>query len=175
MAGHRFAATFPRRAARASIDERRRPFALSPVLPLVPDPPATVDRQDLQEVWFAGVHSDVGGMFEKGARPVGRAVKADGPRGVRPRARAGRGRHAYMSQVIDDCATGAIDVMSPWWDVLGRHRRHVQPRAAARQRAAAHSHDPAYRRRAEIPEDVTFLDDGWLPSSTIGAATVPDR
>jgi len=43
-----------------SIDEKRRPFR--PTL-LAPDAPG-LQRGDFKEVWFAGVHSDVGGTFE---------------------------------------------------------------------------------------------------------------
>lgn len=43
-----------------ALDERRRPF---PVYRFDPDLVSASDRR-LQEVWFAGVHSDVGGQFE---------------------------------------------------------------------------------------------------------------
>jgi uncharacterized protein (DUF2235 family) len=51
-----------------SIDESRRPFA--PYLVHAPGPkhPMVQKNQDLAEVWFSGVHSDVGGMFAEGTR-----------------------------------------------------------------------------------------------------------
>jgi uncharacterized protein (DUF2235 family) len=151
-----------------SIDERRRPFALSPVVPLDPAPPATVDSQDLLQVWFAGVHSDVGGMFDKGARlsdiPLKWMVKEACAHGLAPV--VARTYDTYLTQVTGECATGAVHVMSRWWGVLGRRRRRVPSRAfvhaSVRTRIAA---DSGYRGRTRIPDDVQFVDDDWLPAA----------
>lgn len=150
-----------------SIDERRRPFALSPVVPLKPDPPTTVDSQDLQEVWFAGVHSDVGGMFEDGARlsdiPLKWIVEEACAHGLAPV--VARTYDSYRTQVTRECATGAVHVMSWWWGVLGWRRRHVpndsNVHASVKTRI---DHDPGYRRRDPIPDTVVFVDDDWLTS-----------
>jgi uncharacterized protein (DUF2235 family) len=44
-----------------SIDERRAFFRQNPIFP--PDPRDVQEPQDLKQVWFAGVHSDVGGSY----------------------------------------------------------------------------------------------------------------
>jgi uncharacterized protein (DUF2235 family) len=44
-----------------SIDERRAFFRQNPIFP--PDPRDVDQLQDLKRVWFAGVHSDVGGSY----------------------------------------------------------------------------------------------------------------
>ena len=51
-----------------SIDEKRRPFAEYLVYTPAAGHLLVCRDQDLQEVWFAGVHSDVGGMFAQGTR-----------------------------------------------------------------------------------------------------------
>ena len=58
-----------------AIDETRRPFA--PYLVYRPNPKhILVDQnQDLVEVWFSGVHSDIGGMFAAGTRLSDIALK----------------------------------------------------------------------------------------------------
>ena len=144
-----------------SIDEKRRPYAAYPVLPLATpqNPP-----QRIEQVWFAGVHSDVGGMFRDGARLsdiplkwMAQHVKAAGAvMAAPPFAEA-------MSQVTLDDATGAPHRMSPVWLLVGVRHRVVPPdalvHASVQRRIAA---DPGYA--DHIPATVTYVDESWLDS-----------
>lgn len=142
-----------------SIDERRRSFV--EYLVHEPDPDhLLVARQDLQEVWFAGVHSDVGGMFREGARlsdlPLKWMVEEAVEAGllVRPRA------YKEVAHVGEDEATGAPHRMGRLWALLGSHRRKVPAGAlvhASVQRRI--EKDPDYARRLPLPH--TFVDPAW--------------
>lgn len=148
-----------------AIDERRRPFALSPVVPLAVNPPATVDSQDLWQVWFAGVHSDVGGTFDQGARlsdiPLRWMINEACLHGLAPV--VARTYDTYMTQVTRQCATGAVHAMSRWWGLLRWSQRHVPNRADVHASVEMRmDHDPVYRKNAQIPSDVNFVDGTWL-------------
>jgi len=143
-----------------SIDESRRPFA--PYLVHSPNPRHlwVQESQDLQEVWFAGVHSDVGGMFATGTRLSDIPLKwmADEAVGkgllVRP------SDYAQMSMLTDVDPTGPPHVMSRWWRLLGPGRRTVPDsaliHASVRQRVAEH---PEYRRR--LPKSPNYVCTDW--------------
>ena len=149
-----------------SIDEWRRPFAGYPVLEL--DPVAGVSPQDLEQVWFSGVHSDVGGMFADGARlsdvPLKWMAQAAAAAGLLldPAAFA-----AAQQQVTTECATGAIHTNSPIWLLAGGRRLRKLPEtgavvhASVATRLQAH---PDYRRRLPPAGQYTIIDDHWLDS-----------
>lgn len=136
-----------------SIDEKRRPFASYPVQPLDPGP--DVIDQDLAEVWFAGVHSDVGGMFNDTRRlsdiPLKWMVQEAVVAGlsVEPRAYT-----IAQDQVRDADATDRVHVMNPIWALAGPGRRKVP--ATALVHASVHDRiagDARYGRK--IPESRT--------------------
>jgi uncharacterized protein (DUF2235 family) len=142
-----------------SIDEKRRAYAEYLVEKPRPDhliPPA----QDLQEVWFAGVHSDVGGMFEQGARLSDIPLKWMANEAVaaglliRPRA------YADVQEVTDEEAIGAIHKMSSTWILLGTRRRRLpegaQVHASVSRRMEA---DSGYAKR--LPARFVIVDEDW--------------
>ncbi len=142
-----------------SIDEKRRPYVVEPVVPTNPKH-LVKTPQDCLQVWFAGVHSDVGGRFEKGA-PLSdipfkwmaeHAVKA----GLLVRSRA----YDEASHVTDESATGAIHVMGKAWALLGTRRRKVPDgavvHASVRRRIET---DPGYAKK--LPASFTYDDDDW--------------
>jgi uncharacterized protein (DUF2235 family) len=142
-----------------AIDEWRRPYV--EYLIDAPNPEHLIpSAQDLQEVWFAGVHSDVGGMFEHGSRlsdiPLKWMAEEAVQAGlvVRPKALA------EAQQVDDDKATGAVHSMNRVWALLGTHRRSVPPgarvHASVRRRIEV---DPGYASR--VPNDAVFVDPDW--------------
>ena len=145
-----------------SIDERRRPFGLTRVH--LND---GVAGQNLKEVWFSGVHSDVGGTFDSGTRVSDIPLKW-----MIQEARAAGLDHIvqrtlteYLTQVTADCATGPIHTNSWIWKLLIDKRRRVEigdnVHASVRARIAAL---PDYKTGARIPDDVNFVDDDWLTS-----------
>lgn len=150
--------TIPLNVARVrhavSIDERRKPYR--EYLLALERP----ERTDASEVWFAGVHSDVGGTFDddprlstialrwvaEGARDAGLLFDAD--------------RFAKECAVTADFATGTIHAMDRVWALVGTRRRPIPPGAevhsSVRARMAA---DPSYR--PGLPADVTWADPSW--------------
>lgn len=143
-----------------AIDEKRRPFA--PYLVSTPNPrhPHVARDQDLLEVWFAGVHSDVGGMFATGTRLSDIALKwmTDEAVGagllVRPDA------YAQMSQLTDVDPTGDHHVMPWWWNLMGPGRRTVPDtamiHASVKERVQKDS-----RYGARLPESPKYVCDDW--------------
>jgi uncharacterized protein (DUF2235 family) len=143
-----------------SIDEWRRPYREYSVHR--PDPDHLIPTpQDLQEVWFAGVHSDVGGMFEHGARlsdvPLKWMAEQAVDAGLLVRARKWA---TVQEQVSASVATDPIHDMGAAWRLLGVRRRTVPEganiHASAQVRADS---NPAYRRR--FPGDYTVVDREW--------------
>ncbi|MEO8906626.1 MAG: DUF2235 domain-containing protein [Microbacteriaceae bacterium] len=157
-----------------SIDEKRAPFKEYLV-------DARADAS-LEEVWFAGVHSDVGGTFvdrEPTAPPPRPGVKTPDPRLstiplkwiiegaiaegliVRPRA------------VSAACAVSVADAMARlhkrgWaWLLLGTRNRRIPAGASVhssvRARAAG---DPQF----SAPTDVVWADPGWADAPSAARA-----
>lgn len=137
-----------------SIDEKRRPYREYLVRPKASVPP-----RDVVEVWFAGVHSDVGGSFEdfpglgkislkwmlEHASRAGLRVDADVVRKLR--------------KVTAGDALDRVHRMGWVWMFLGYRKRPVTPanakiHASVRDRMGA---DPNYNPRA--PKDTIVWDD----------------
>jgi uncharacterized protein (DUF2235 family) len=144
-----------------SIDENRRPFA--PYLVNAPNPKhLMVERhQDLAEVWFAGVHSDVGGMFAEGSRLSDIALKwifdEAVAHGLRPR-QAAYPQLLRMMQNVD--SSGDIHKMSGWWKMLGPGKRTVPESALIHASVQDRlSTNPKYEKR--LPKSRTFVDTQW--------------
>ena len=144
-----------------SIDENRRPFAAY----LVEKPNANhikVSRsQDLLEVWFAGVHSDVGGMFATGTRLSDIALKwmvdeamATGL-WVRP-----RGYDDMVEALEDVDPAGPIHVNKSLWKVLGPGTRTV-PDGALVHHSVQERLDSAGPHRNRLPDRRTVVDAEW--------------
>ena len=155
-----------------SIDEKRRPYREYLVEP-------TQDSR-LEEVWFAGVHSDVGGTFDDDPRlsTISLDWILDGaieegliidPRLVRHRV-----------HVDDANAVGTIHKMDWIWALLTFRRRPIP--------AGAHVHTSVRERReklpdypAVIPSDVVWDDPQWatavlpdVPAATPAEATAAE-
>jgi uncharacterized protein (DUF2235 family) len=137
-----------------SIDEKRRPYREYLV-------EAKPPRPALEEVWFAGVHSDVGGTFEDDPRlaHITRKWMVDGA--VAAGLKIAPGAYQKICPVTADDASGTIHRMGLVWAALTyRHRRippgarvhcSVQPRLTA---------DPSYEHK--MPRDVVWDDENWL-------------
>lgn len=143
-----------------AIDESRRPFA--PYLVDAPNPrhrPAP-RNQDLREVWFSGVHSDVGGMFAEGTRLSDIPLKWMADEALAAGLLVRTGRFAAMSKLEGVDPAGPIHTNNPAWRLLGAGRRTVPGNAlihaSVRDRIAA---DPGYAKR--LPAEPTFVYDDW--------------
>jgi uncharacterized protein (DUF2235 family) len=143
-----------------AIDEVRRPFA--PYLVNHPNPNhLMVDKdQDLVEVWFSGVHSDVGGMFSSGTRLSDIPLKWMADEAVACELRVRPHAYADMSRLDGVDPTGPWHKM-PWvWQLLGPGRRTVPDtaliHASVRERVAK---DPSYAKR--LPAAPNYVCDNW--------------
>lgn len=142
-----------------SIDEWRRPYV--EYLFTSPDPDhLLVADQDLQEVWFAGVHSDVGGMFEEGARLSDVPLKWMAEHAVQAGVLVRPNAYKAASTLTDDAATGAPHRMGRFWAGLGVRRRRIPARAQVHASVERRiGTDPSYA--SKLPAGHVFVDPGW--------------
>ena len=136
-----------------SIDEKRRPYREYLVQAKPPAPALT-------EVWFAGVHSDVGGTFEDDPRLAAITLRwmVEGARAA--------GLHLtdeaedVSSAVTRDNATGTVHEMGRIWALLGYRHRPVPTGARIHQSVRTRTGtDAGYA--ARLPADVVWDDPDW--------------
>jgi uncharacterized protein (DUF2235 family) len=150
-----------------AIDEWRRPYVSYAVEPLTPGP--LVTKQDLAQVWFAGVHSDVGGMFPSGGHLSNIPFKWIAQEAVRAGLRVNK--LAYddaQRDVAAADATAAVHRMSPVWLLAGgRKLRRVPTGADVHSSVEARLQaDHSYEKRlpGHSRSNVNFVDPEWLTS-----------
>jgi len=159
-----------------SIDEKRRPYREYLIEDRGSSPAAhggadrhTAAEHHVEEVWFAGVHSDIGGTFPDdsrlaqitfkwvvdGALEAGLVLKADA--------------YEKSCTVTPENAQGGVHRMGWVWVLLTYRRRRVPADAKVHASVRARiSDDPGYRGR--IPGTVTWDDPAWLlPSKYLPA------
>lgn len=108
-----------------AIHEWRRPFQYSPVTPHGAKPV-------LEEVWFSGVHSDIGGGFERDdLSRISLKWVLDGAldAGIRLRQKA----YPAVCEVSVSDACSDVNKMSRWWTALGVSRRALPDKAVIHQ------------------------------------------
>jgi uncharacterized protein (DUF2235 family) len=143
-----------------SMDEKRRPFA--EYLVHNPDPGHLLvcENQDLLEVWFAGVHSDVGGMFATGTRLSDVPLKWMADEAVAHGLLVRRNAYRDASKLTGVDPVGPIHKMNGWWRLLGPGGRVVPDgakiHASVEDRIRA---DKSYAKR--LPKQFTFVDEEW--------------
>lgn len=150
-----------------SIDEKRRPYREYAVQP-------KSARPALTEVWFAGVHSDVGGTFDDDPRLAAITLRwmVEGAAATGVHFDDRRAEKA-ISAVTADSARGTVHRMGWVWALLTYRRRPVPAGArvhhSVRARLAA---DPGYR--AKLPADAVWDEPDW-PLAPAGAQPAADR
>jgi len=139
-----------------SIDEKRRPYEEYLVQPRDKDPRPVID-----EVWFAGVHSDVGGRFEDDPRLADVALKwmvdgaLDAGLVLKPTA------YANSCTVAADYANGTVHKMGWVWAVLTYRHRRVPPGARVHDSVRSRvQNETTYA--AKLPDPVVWDDPGWV-------------
>ncbi|MFI1938726.1 DUF2235 domain-containing protein [Streptomyces purpureus] len=148
-----------RRARHAvSLDERRRPYEEYLIeRPRTPRPPPAL----VEQVWFAGVHSDVGGTFDDDPQLPTIALKwvVDGALDAGLLLKDA----AYETALAVDAghALGTVHRMGHVWALL-TYRSRIAPPGASVHDSVRHrvAHDPRYGRR--LPKDVVWADTDWL-------------
>ena len=143
-----------------SIDEKRRPFAEYLVHGPHPNHLLVCKDQDLMEVWFAGVHSDVGGMFATGTRLSDIPLKWMADEAVAHGLLVRRNAYRDATKLTGADPAGPIHKISGWWRLLGPGGRVVPEgakiHASVEDRIRA---DPSYIKR--LPKEYTFVDMEW--------------
>ena len=146
-----------------SIDEYRRPY--QDYLAGVYDTKGHGIEPDVYEVWFAGVHSDVGGTFAddaanhplckitlkwmlQGAVAAGVLVK-QGP------------YHAMCAKVTADNARGKVHRMGKSWRILGYRKRVVPGHAKVHESVRARTAAADLKYGPALPTDAVYVDEHW--------------
>ncbi|MDQ1485071.1 MAG: hypothetical protein QOJ62_764 [Actinomycetota bacterium] len=152
-----------------SIDEKRRPYQQY-LITAPAEPPVPV----VEEVWFAGVHSDVGGTFEDDPRLSHIALKwiVDGAldAGILLK------KNAYQRSctLLPDNAVGTVHRMGLVWALLTYRHRSVPADAhvhqSVRDRIAA---DGKYQ--ARVPRGVRWDDESWLTPHRLAPPAAESR
>lgn len=135
-----------------SIDEHRRPFREYLI--------DTPDDHTREEVWFAGVHSDVGGTYPDDRdlstitlKWVVEEAVAQGML-VEPR------KYAVECSVAPSFASGAQHHNARWWMLLGSRKRPLEPcrRFHASVRDAVRGGGSSLR---ALPQPAAWADEDW--------------
>ncbi|MEV0937768.1 DUF2235 domain-containing protein [Streptomyces phaeochromogenes] len=141
-----------------SIDEKRRPYEEYLVLP--PEKPGAPGPL-IEQAWFAGVHSDVGGTFDDDPKLSTVALKwiVDGALDSGLLLRAGT--YAEHLTLEPGHALGTVHRMGRIWILLTYCRRRVPEDAQVHESVRLRvESDAAYRKR--IPTGVGWADKHWL-------------
>ncbi|MFF5284444.1 DUF2235 domain-containing protein [Streptomyces sp. NPDC013171] len=141
-----------------SIDEKRRPYEEYLVLP--PEEPGAPGPM-IEEVWFAGVHSDVGGTFDDDPKLPTVTLKwiVDGALDADLLLKDG----AYLKHLAlgPGHALGTVHRMGRVWALLTYRHRRVPRDARVHESVRLRTEfDADYRKR--IPVGVTWSDEEWL-------------
>lgn len=135
-----------------AIDEKRRPYEAY----LLDDA-----RPPGEEVWFAGVHSDVGGTFADDPRLSTLALRWVATAARDAGLQVDEGAFARACAVTPEHATATVHTMGRVWGLLGYEQRSVPEGAWVHQSVELRARsDPAYRRR--LPQQVRWADASWL-------------
>lgn len=159
-----------------SIDEKRRPYRDYPIEDLGRSHAAhsgaghhIAAEHHVEEVWFAGVHSDIGGTFPDDPRLAQITFKwvVDGAlaAGLIPKPRA----YEKSCRVTLENARGKVHRMGWVWALLTYRRRQMPAGAKVHESVRVRiSEDSGYRGR--IPDTTTWDDPDWLlPSKYLPA------
>lgn len=137
-----------------SIDEKRRPYEEYLI-----DPGA---KSDLEEAWFAGVHSDVGGTFENDPSLATISLKWMVDAAISNDLFLRDGAYAKACHVEESFATeGTIHRMGWYWALLTYRRRRIASDAKIHSSVRARrNHYPLYR--PELDDQTTsWVDQDW--------------
>jgi uncharacterized protein (DUF2235 family) len=143
-----------------SIDEQRRPYAAYLVDPALKSP--TQDQQrHLTEVWFAGVHSDLGGAFVPDGRLGDIALKWVTEGAVEQGVLVDAAKwDRVQTTVTPDYAEGTLHRNAWLWRVLRRRRRRI-PEGANLHDSVRLRMDRVGSYRPVLPVNHTWVDRSW--------------
>lgn len=142
-----------------ALDEWRSKYVEYLVKPVDPDH-LIPTPQDLAEVWFSGVHSDVGGTYPDGVPMSDIPLKWLVDEAVEKGLLVHRRRYLSTCKVDHPIALGPPHKNSRWWRILGSRRRRPPEgalvHASVQERIAA---DASYRKH--LPQSFRVVDEDW--------------
>ncbi|MHC3472119.1 DUF2235 domain-containing protein [Streptomyces sp. 7R007] len=144
-----------------SLDEKRRPYREFLVRPREPDP--ETGESTAEEVWFAGVHCDVGGTFDHApGDPLLSTIALKWiTDGVRDELDFREDAYAEQTAVTEAFAEAPVHHNGPLWVLVGRRSRPVPPAAvlhsSVRLRRERH---PGYH--PELAGRTLWADPDWI-------------
>jgi uncharacterized protein (DUF2235 family) len=140
-----------------SIDEYRRPY--KDYLALADercDPRPVID-----EVWFSGVHSDVGGTFEDDPRLCKITLRWMARAAVDAGLIVKQGPYwGMVRKVTDDNARGVVHRMGKVWALVGYRKRVIPPRARVHASVRARM-EAGLGYAPKVPDGVQWVDEDW--------------
>lgn len=135
-----------------AIDEWRRPFSPALVKPTA--------ESRLEEVWFAGVHSDIGGTFKDNADLSTITLKWLLEGAIEEGLLVQPAVYAARTAVNRSFASGVLHTNGWPWHLLGTHRRYILDGAAVHDSVRTRSDlDPRYR--PPLPATPVWVDPAW--------------
>jgi uncharacterized protein (DUF2235 family) len=150
-----------------SIDEKRRPFREYLVTPS--------PQSQLEEVWFAGVHTDVGGTFEDDPRLSSVALKWIVEGAIEEGMLVEPVPYAKACTVDEFTADGAVHSNSWIWKVFIDRTRPIPPGAFIHSSARPRMSAPGPS-AARVPRGVQWADPRWTDLAPLpGQAATPVR
>lgn len=139
-----------------AIDEKRRPYR---------EYLLDGQRPPGDEVWFAGVHSDVGGTFEDDSRLSTIALRWVATAARDAGLLVDEAAFERECAVTPEHAAGTVHRMGRIWALLTYKQRRVPDDALVHSSVRVRTgSDPAYRKR--LPGEVQWADPDWLPTSS---------
>lgn len=139
-----------------SINEKRRPYREYLVFPREGS-----DRPELTEVWFAGVHSDVGGTFEDDPRLSDISLKWMAEQAMSSGLLVDRKQYERRCALDKDYALGTVHEMGWVWALLTYRRRTITPGDAWVHESVRYKLDHDERFKANIPANARWADPHW--------------
>ncbi|MDY7527858.1 MULTISPECIES: DUF2235 domain-containing protein [unclassified Cryobacterium] len=136
-----------------SIDEKRRPFREYLVTPS--------PQSQLEEVWFAGVHTDVGGTFEDDPRLSNVTLKWIVEGALEEGMLVEPGPYAKACTVTELSADGTVHANSWMWKIFIDRTRPIPANAFIHSSVRPRMEAPGlYETR--IPSGVQWADPNWI-------------
>jgi len=141
-----------------SIDEKRRPFREYLVTPS--------PQSQLEEVWFAGVHTDVGGTFEDDPRLSNVTLKWIVEGALEEGMLVEPGPYAKACTITERSADGTVHSNSWIWKIFIDRTRPIPANALIHSSVRHRLEAPgSYKRR--IPSGSQWADPNWIDLSPL--------
>ena len=133
-----------------ALDEKRRKFA-----PCMWDEANLSEGQTMEQVWFAGSHSDVGGSYEE------RGLSDIALRWMLTKAQScgmSLDKDKFASLKSDPLAPQHDEFWTPKWFFLGTHKRQPKPKAKVHQSVQERMAKTEYKPVKPLPDSVEWVD-----------------